>query len=105
MEWNRGENERTAMSVAAEHASGTIVDTQRVGATTIVVAVTFALFFLHHLLSQCCLLGSCQIFAFYFSTARLSLVDENKNIKQIVKHLTGISFEGGLSDSVLSCSL
>jgi hypothetical protein len=48
------------MSVAAENASGTMVETTSVGATAIAFAVKLILFLSHHSPSP---IGSCNIFA------------------------------------------
>lgn len=72
----------TAMSVAAENASGTVVDTSKVGATTIVVAVTFTLFLPHQLLRLKSLLCSCKTWAFIFTNR--TEVEQNREVRLTV---------------------
>ena len=66
------------MSVAAENASGTMVETTSVGATAIAIAVKLILFLAHHPPIP---IGSCNIFAFC-STDIINVMDKRTCAKK-----------------------
>lgn len=59
------------MSIAAENASGTVVDTKRAGVTAIAIAVKLILFLPHHFLSPKGMFGLCYSYAPHVSVCGL----------------------------------
>lgn len=95
----------TAMSVAAVNASGKLVDTTRVGATTIAIAVNSVLFLLHHCLRRTSFFGFCyKVNINTFSHEKNN--DFYKGIELKGFPATSInSVEGELHEKFLSCSM
>lgn len=106
------ENKLTAMSVAAENASGTTVDTKSGGAMTMAVAVKLTLFLPHHFLNPNRWSGVCHNSAFKNRTrnARKVITKKILNKTQSITYLEmerweNTCVEGEFSEILLSCSL
>lgn len=100
----------TAMSVAAENASGTVVETKRDGATAIAIAVKLTLFLPHHLCSP-----KIMFLLFYSSTTYASKASAVPLTTELTKYtqallqgktLTfGIGVVEEFQERLVSCSL